>query len=578
MTVTNAPVLEAKSRRPRSVKRGRGSWQEVRKDPWLFGIFVLVTASLVLFGVVPIVMVLVEAARTSGEAGGLSRFWELLSSAFVWTAFGNSMVLGFMSAFSSTALGFILAYTVTRTTIRGRKALHAAALLPMVTPPFVLSIAIVLLFGRSGIISKGIFGISPSIYGLPSLVLIQTIAFTPIAYMNIRGMLQAQNTSLEEASTSLGAGGWTTFRRLTLPLAMPSLLSSFLLVFVKAIEDFGNPLVIGGNYSVLAVEAYNQIIGRYDLQAGALLASMMLMPSLLAYMIHQYWSNKHSFVTVTGKASSATVKKTRPKVGIPLGVVSAIYVGVVFLFYGTVLVMSFVKLAGVDNSLTLDHYNVVFTRGMKAFKDTLLLGAIAMPITALLGMLVAFFLTRKKFPGKAWLRWSTLLTYAAPGAILGIGLVVTFNTPPLILTGTAVIIVIAMVVRNMQVGIEAGSNQLRQIDPALEEASAVLGASNATTLRRITLPLLQPALFTALAYGFTRAITSVSAVVFLVSANWTLMTITILSNVQLANLGLASAYGVVLIVIVMVVLGAMQLALNWNNNRQKTKTTRGKIS
>lgn len=573
MSVVTTDARAESPVRRRLVTKQLQSWRAALRDPWMFGIFLLITFSLVLFGVVPVVMILIQAARQDGTSA-LARLIELLSSPFIWEAFWNTMRLGATSSLLATVLGFTLAYAVTRTTLAGRKIVHTITLVPIVTPPFVLSIAIILLFGRSGVISHGLLGLSPSIYGFTSLVVIQSLGFTPIAYLNIRGMLMASNDSLEEASASLGAGGWTTFRRLTLPLAMPSMLSSFLLVFVKAIEDFGNPLVLGGDYSVLAVEAYNQIVGRYDLQAGALVAAMMLFPSLIAFMVHQYWTSKRSFVTVTGKAASSSDRKTSLKAAIPLAVVCIVFCVTVVMFYSTVLVMSFVRLAGVDNSFTLEHYKVVFTRGIKAFTDTLILGGMATPVTAILGMIVAFLLTLRRFPGTGVLRWSTLIAYSAPGAIIGIGLVVTFNTPPLVLTGTALIVVISMVVRNMQVGIEAGSNQLRQIDPALEEASTVLGASQATTLRRITMPLLQPALFTTLAYAFTRSITSVSAVVFLVSANWTLMTVTILSHVQLSNLGLASAFGMVLIAVVMTVLGLMQLALSWTSPTRRSKNKR----
>lgn len=231
--------------------------------------------------------------------------------------------------------------------------------------------------------------------------------------------------------------------------------------------------------------------------------------------------------------------------------------------------MSFIKLAGVDNTFTLVHYQTAFTRGLKALTDTLLLGAIAMPITALLGVLIAYLLVRRQFPGSGILRWSTLISYAAPGTIVGIGLVVTFNDWPLALTGTAAIIIISMVIRNVQVGIESGSNQLRQIDPALDEASRVLGATNGRTFWKITVPLLRPTLFTAAAYAFTRSITSISAVIFLVSANWSLITVVILAQVELSKLGLASAYGVILIVVVMAALGLLQVLLDLGTIKKK---------
>jgi iron(III) transport system permease protein len=232
-----------------------------------------------------------------------------------------------------------------------------------------------------------------------------------------------------------------------------------------------------------------------------------------------------------------------------------------------VVYVSFTKLPGVNNTLTLDHYATVFTAGFQTLSNSLLLAGIATPVTAIAGMLIAYLLVRKAFPGSFLLRWGTLLSFAAPGTILGIGYVSTFNAPPLLLTGTAFIVVAAMVVKNLQVGIEAGSNQLRQIDKSIEEASTILGASNTRTFFQITLPLLKPALFTSLSYAFTRSLTTLSAVIFLVSANWTLITVTILSQVETLKLGVAAAYCSILVFVVLAILAVMQLVLNSTSRR-----------
>lgn len=547
--------------------RRAGRWSAALRDPWLFAIFVLLTVSLVIFAALPVVAALVNAGITE-DGFSWGALWTLLTARYVWEAMGNTLILGVVSGSTATVIGFVIAFGLTRTAMRGKRVVHALALLPIVTPPFVLAIAVILLFGRSGAISAGIFGIRANVYGFQSLVLIQTLAFTPIAYLNIRGMLLASNTAIEDASASLGASAWRTFRRVTLPLSMPAVVSAFLLVFVKAIEDFGNPLVIGGGYNVLAVQAYNQIIGLYNLQAGSFLAGMLLLPALLAFFVQRYWAGQRSYVTVTGKPAAAQIRLVSKRVTIPFEIFCALFGGTILLFYGTVLVMSFVKLFGVDNSFTLAHYQQAFTRGLKPLMDTLLLGGIATPTAAVLGVLIAYLLVRRSFPGTSLLRWTTLLSYAAPGTIVGIGFIIAFNDWPLALTGTGAIIVIVMVVRNIQVGIESGTNQLRQIDPSLDEASRILGASNGQTFRRVTLPLLRPTLFTAAAYTFTRSITSISAVIFLVSAHWSLITVTILAQVEQSQLSLASAYGVILIAIVLTVLGLLQLLLNFEINRK----------
>lgn len=535
--------------------------RRIVSDPWLFGIFVLITLSIVIFAIWPILSVL-RLAVAGREGFDLSAILANLSSSLVWRAFGNTLVLGATSAIIATVFGFILAFAITKTNMVGKKFIHAIALLPVISPPFVMALAIVILFGRSGLITRELLGIRNSnIYGFQSLVLIQVLAFTPIAYLNIRGMLQSLDSALEDAAASLGGSQWTVFARLTLPLATPAILSSMLLVFVKSIEDFGNPLVIGGNYNTLAVEAYSQLIGYFNLEVGALLASLLLLPSVLAFMVHKYWVSRKSYVTVTGKPSVQTIRILDPRVVWPLTLVCYGLAATIILFYGTVVAVSFTRLPGIDWSFTLEHYTGVFTAGLTSLSNSMILAAIATPITAVMGMMIAYLLTRRAFPGSFILRWGTLLAFAAPGTIIGIGYITVFNTAPLLLTGTAAIIIAAMVVKTLQVGIEAGSNQLKQVDKSIEEASTILGASNTRTFVQVTLPLLQPAMFAALAYAFTRSLTTLSAVIFLVSANWTLITVTILNQVETLRLGLAAAYCVILIAVVLVVLTLMQVLM-----------------
>ncbi|WP_313192569.1 iron ABC transporter permease [Shinella zoogloeoides] len=535
-------------------------------DPWLFGIFALVTLSVLVFAALPIFVVMKQAVVTD-HGFDLGVLVDTLSQSFVWTSFANTLMLGATSAIIATAAGFLLAFAATRTTMPGKTFVHGVALLPIISPPFVMALAVVILFGRSGLITRELLGIrNANVYGFHSLVLIQSLAFTPIAYLNIRGMLQSIDTALEDASASLGASRWTTFSRVTLPLVTPAILSSTLLVFVKSVEDFGNPMLIGGNYNTLAVEAYSQMVGYFNLQAGALLASLMLVPSMTAFLIHRYWVSKRSYVTVTGKPSAQTIRISGGVV-VPLALGCYAIIFAILLFYLTVVYVSFTKLPGVNNTLTLDHYATVFTAGFQTLTNSLLLAGIATPVTAVAGMLIAYLLIRKAFPGSFLLRWATLLSFAAPGTILGIGYVSTFNAAPLLLTGTAFIVVAAMVVKNLQVGIEAGSNQLRQIDKSIEEASTILGASNTRTFFQVTLPLLKPALFTSLSYALTRSLTTLSAVIFLVSANWTLITVTILSQVETLKLGVAAAYCSILVFVVLAILAVMQLVLNSASKR-----------
>jgi len=560
-------VSAAVPTKPSPTTRMPSLGQKITVDPWLFGVFVLVTLSVLVFAVMPVFMVLKQAIFTEH---GFDReaLVETLKQSYIWRSFLNTIVLGAVSATIATSAGFILAFSTTRTTMPGKRIVHAVALLPIISPPFVMALAVIILFGRSGFITRELLGIrNANAYGFHSLVLIQSLAFTPIAYLNIRGMLQSIDSALEDASASLGASNWTTFRRVTLPLVVPAILSSALLVFVKSIEDFGNPMLIGGNYQTLAVEAYSQMIGYFKVRNGAILASLMLVPSMTAFLVHRYWVSRRSYVTVTGKPSVQTIRLSGRSV-VPLALISYFLAFTILLFYLTVIYVSFNRLPGVDHSFTIAHYVTVFNAGFQTLSNSLILASISTPAITIIGMMIAFLLIRKSFPGAFLLRWGTLLSFAAPGTIIGIGYISSFNTPPLLLTGTAFIIIAAIVVKNLQVGIEAGSNQLRQIDKSLEESSMILGASNARTFLKITLPLLKPALFTSIAYAFTRSLTTLSAIIFLVSANWTLITVTILSQVETQKIGIAAAYCCILIFVVLIILAIMQMLLSSSSTRK----------
>jgi iron(III) transport system permease protein len=455
-----------------------------------------------------------------------------------------------------------MAYTVTRTEAPMRRLIHLVALLPIVAPPFVLALAIILLFGRSGLISHGLFGLrGANVYGFQSLVLIQTLSFSSIAYLNIRGMLMTMDSSLEDASRSLGASSWRTFRKVTLALSAPAVVTSFILVFVRSLEDFGNPMLIGGSYTTLAVEAFTQITAMFNLSAGAVLALTLLVPSMLAFLIQHYWTRRRSYVTVTGKPGREAVRIDHPLVVGVLTVLCGIVVFGTLLLYGTVFAISFMRTVGADSSFTLEHYAYIFSSGFRSMANSIELALVATPITAFGGILIANLLNGRPLPGADALRWLTRLAFAAPGTIVGIGFILAFNAPPLELTGTALIIVAAMCIRNVQVGIDAGENQLRQVDPAIEEASLALGASRWRTFWKVGFPLMLPAMFTALAYAFTRSLITLSAVIFLVSADWTLVTVTILGQIQSSALSTAAAYCVLLVVVVLGALGLMSAGL-----------------
>jgi iron(III) transport system permease protein len=322
-------------------------------------------------------------------------------------------------------------------------------------------------------------------------------------------------------------------------------------------------MIISGDFSVLSVQAYLQITGMYDLPRGATLAILLLIPTVAAFYLQKYFLSKKSYVTVTGKPTAATIKNLEWYIKLPVYSLCVFFAGVVLLFYGMVFYGSFQKLWGVDSTLTLANYVQMWRVGKGYIFDSLIIASIVTPITGFFGMFIAFLITRKNFPGKNLMEFSSMLTFAVPGTVVGIGYVVAFNTTsgimPITLTGTGLIIIILLVFRNMPVGIRNGVAALQQIDPSIEEASIDLGADSGTTFRKITLPMITPAFFSGLVYSFVRSMTAISAIIFVVSGKWNLITVAILGFVDNSQYAQAAAMSLLLIVIVLIALGLIKL-------------------
>ena len=527
--------------------------KKIARDPVLLAAILLCIVSLAIFVVFPLYKVLQQSFFNPDGAFSLEAYSQLISSGENLKAFSNTLLLGTVVGILATAVGFLFAYCYIYLAIRGKKIFNLVAMLPMISPPFAVALSIILLFGSRGFITNTLFGLrDANIYGLKGLILVQTLSFFPIAYLLLVGMLKSIDPSIEDAARDLGASRWATFRRVTLPLVAPGIANSFLLVFIKSVADFANPMAIGGNFATLATQIYIQSIGNYDVQGGAAVAVLLLDLSMLLFIVSKYWVEKKVYVTVTGKASRERVPIDEKIVVWPIAGTCYAIATIVLSLYILIPIGSFIKLWGINYSLTLDHYRYAFGVGSKAIFDTTWLSFIATPVTGLLGMIIAFLVVRKRFIGKGFINFASLLSIAVPGTVIGVGYILAFNTPPIVLTGTATLLVVAFVVRSLPIGIRAGVASLQQIDPAIEEAAADLGASSRQIFFKITLPLIKTAFFSGLIYTFIRSMTSISAVIFLITAKYNLITIAVLDQVESAKFGVASAFSTILILIVYV--------------------------
>ncbi len=535
-------------------------------------------AILVLFAIVLVFVAypLFEAVRLTFVQEGrfsLGIWKEILTNRQYLSALAGSIELGVWTATISTIIGFLFAFFVSRTSMRGKKFVTALATLPVISPPFSLTLSIILLFGNNGLITKGLLGLENfSIYGLTGLTIVQTISMFPIAFLTMVGVLEAIDSTLEDASLDLNATRWQTFMGVTLPLAMPGILSSWLLVFTNSLADFANPLLLSGSFRVLSVESYIEVTGMNRLGNGAALSILLLLPTLTAFFVQRSWVAKKSFVVVTGKPSGRLSDlASKPTRWMLLGFVSLVSLFIVSL-YGTIVAGCFVKNWGIDYTFTTENIVEALQRGKDAMFQTMTLAGIATPIAGIIAMIGAVLVVRKQFPGKRMLEALMMTPFAVPGTLVGISYILAFNEPPFLLVGTGAILVICYVIRELPVGLEGGVATLRQIDPAIEEAASDLGADQPTVFRTVILPLIRPAFISSMSYTFVRSMTAVSAIVFLISAKWYHITIQIYNFSENIRFGLASVLATALIFVVLAAFGIMRLLVRKSEHLEKTVT------
>ncbi|WP_337026354.1 iron ABC transporter permease [Pantoea eucrina] len=558
----------------------------LRGDAFVVAALVLITALVSVFVLYPVLSMFVVSVQDvdgSFQPDGLlanlqdPSIWSLscLAGGSCGTAW-RTLWLALMTATGSTLLGLAFALAATRTPLPCKKALRMLTILPIITPPFVIGLALILLFGRSGVVTEhlaALFGIEPGrwLYGLTGIWIAQVLSFTPIAFLVLIGVAEGVSPSLEEASQTLRADRWRTFSRVSLPLMAPGLANAFLISFIESMADFGNPMVLGGSHGVLSTEIFFSVVGaQNDPSRAAVLAMILLCFTLAAFVLQRLWLGGKNFATVTGKGDGGQHSQ------LPLLLRGGVYGLVIpwglftLVVYGMILVGGFVQSWGLNSALTVEHYVRAFRVSISdghllwsgvawnSFWTTLEIALLAAPLTAIVGLLTAWLIVRQKFAGRQTFEFLLMLSFAIPGTVIGVSYVMAYNLPPLEITGTAMILIACFVFRNMPVGVRGGIAAMSQLDKSLDEASLTLGASSFRTLRKVVLPLLKPAISAALVYAFVRAITSISAVIFLVSAQYNMATSYIVGLVENGEYGVAIAYSTVLIFVMLLIIGLFQ--------------------
>lgn len=531
------------------------------RDPISNGFTLLIILSLLAFNVLPLLKVLVESFRdSSGSTFSLMGYVRAFQYKQNREAIVHTLVSSTLAAALSTFLGFLFAYCSCYVKSRTKKLFDFVALLPLISPPFSMSLSTILLFGGKGLISKTLLGIQNSnIYGFWGLLFAQTFSFFPMAYLTLKGVLATVDPSIEEAARDMGASRLKTFTKVTLPLTLPGIGNAFLLTFIKCAADFGNPNFIGGDYGTIATQIYFQATGGYEMQRCCALSMLLLVMTMVIYLVADVVLNKRTYVTITGKATRERTMIEEKHIAIPINALCMLVTALVILMYAMIPIVSFTTVWGVNYAPTLKNYTLAWRLGGKAMFDTLKLALYTTPVAGILSMIMSFLIVRKKRASTKLMKMLGMLGMIIPGTVLGYAYVLQFNEPPLVLTGTLTLMMASCCSRYLPVGLTSGITSLQQIDPSIEESAANLGANSVQVFIKVTLPLIRSAFFGGLVYTFVRTMTSMSALIFFVSPKHQLLTTSIMTMVADGRYGAACALGTIMVLVVLVAIGLLYL-------------------
>ena len=556
------PLLVSIERRSAQMASRQGASLDRKKlmaDPIMVTTIVVLITFLTLFILYPLAILLVDSVYSKDSGITLSIFQRIFGMSSFRTAITNTLKVGFTVGIFSTLIGLLFAYVEVYVKVRTKfmgGLFQVVSMLPVVSPPFVLSLSMIMLFGKAGIITRYLLHIyDNSVYGFWGIAIVQTLTFFPVCYMMLKGLLKNIDPSLEEAARDMGASRFKVFSSVTLPLILPGLGNAFLVTFIESIADFANPMIIGGSYDTLATTIYLQITGAYDKEGAAAMAVVLLTITLAMYLVQKYVLEKKTAATLTGKASRARMLIEDRSVTTPLTIACSAIALFVIVMYICVPFGALFNTWGYDFTLTTKWFVRVFQKykGFKAFKDSFLLSLASAPITALLSMIISYLVVKRKFRARGFIEFVSMLAMAVPGTVLGIGYIRgfvngVFGTGFLQgIYGSAAILIIVFVVRSLPTGTRSGISALRQIDKSIEESAYDMGADSFTVFMTVTLPLIKDSFLSGLVTAFVRSITAISAIILLVTPQFLLITVQINEFAEKGSYGIACAFATILI-------------------------------
>ena len=533
----------------------------------LFGFWPLVTFAA--FVVVSLLLVLPVASIVglsfSGKtdaAGPLENYQLFFSERFYWQTLVNSFQVSALATLGAVLVGVPAAYFTTRYDIFGRGFVRAAVVITFVSPPFIGSYSWVILFGRSGLISSWLAGYGihlPSIYGAQGIVFVFVLQYFPFVFLLVSSGLRSIDQSIEDAARNLGSGALRSFFTVLAPLLIPSVTTGALLVFVAAFSDFGTPIILGERFRVLPVLVYGEFVndfgGRPTL--AATLATLLLAVTAIALIGQRTVATRFSYGAQTIRPLE--MRETTPLMRVAASAYVLGLTGLALLPVATVVVSSFLEANGplLVARFTLDNYRAIARTLDVPLTNTVMFTTLATLLCAVVGTAIAYVIVRRRGRVTALLDMVIMFSYAVPGIVLGVGLVVAFNEPPLPLTGTAAILVMAYFIRRLPFSVRSSVAMLQQVARDAEDASTNLGAGPLRTFALVTVPMISAGILSGALLTWSNTIRELSATLILQSGPTVTMSVEIFTQVVNANFGLAAAHGTILIALTFVPLAIL---------------------
>lgn len=474
----------------------------------------------------------------------------------VWhSAMGNTFVQCICSSLLSVIVGYVFAYAVVKAEIPGKKFFSLVPIIHLITPPFVGGLAFILLFGKQGFITHTILGLDVSLYGFWGLLVAQVLSFFPMAFLICSQVLRGINTNIEQSARSLGAGEFRIFLTVTLPLSWPGILSSFLFIAVSVLSDFGNPLIVGGRFRVLAVEIYTQLTGWLNIGTSAVLGIVLVIPSVILFLLQNRISKKLEVKTATvGGKSYGIVQTNRVPVLTKIILFSFVLIFSLFIIAQVIAIIagSFQQLWGINTKLTLKHILAISNYG-KELKNSVIFAMFSAVLSTVMATISSYLVHRTDVPLRKTLDVMAQLPSAIPGTLHGLSISIAANL--LHFNNSTILIILAMTIAFMPFAYRIISNSFGQLGPNLDQSARSLGANQLISLLTVLVPLARGGIFSGFVYDFIRGVGTLSAVIFLVSFKTPLASIQLINLAEQGAWGRAAALAMILTLITFVILG-----------------------